>query len=247
MNRIKKLLISVGAVLAIGAVSVTAMAAADLGSASDFGSSAVETGKDYTLTQMLTYAVQDEALAYAEYIKINEALGNPRPFANIVNAEKTHIAALEKLAAAHSITLPENTAGDYVTVPASLTDALNAGVQAEKNNIAMYTQFLSTSLPDDVKTVFTALKNASGQHLAAVERSLSGAPGSPAMNGNGNGNSNRMNGTRGYAMNSANAGTCTGTCDGTGTCTGSGGGTMNRGQMRGQNGTGTCTGSCVLQ
>ena len=134
---------------------------------------------------MLTYAVQDEYLASAEYAAINEALGNPRPFANIVKAEQTHIAALEKLFAANGIALPGNTAGDYVAVPASLTEALNAGVQAEKNNIAMYKQFLSQSLPDDVMTVFTALKNASEQHLASFEKSLAGTAGSQASAGNG--------------------------------------------------------------
>ena len=244
MNKFKKMLISAGVVLAIGAVSVTALAAS-------YGSSAVESGKTYTLTQMLTYALQDENLAYAEYVKINEAFDAARPFANIVRAEKTHIAALERLFSANGIALPENTAGTYVTVPASLTDALKAGVQAEKSNIAMYEKFLSQTLPDDVKAVFTALKNASEQHLAAFERGLSGSAEAPARNGNGNRGNGLMNGSSG-----GNRGNGTmnrqASCDGTDACgatdcTGSGTGSMNRGQGRGQGGAGTCDGTCEHQ
>jgi len=172
---------------------------------------------------MLTYAIQDEELAYAEYAKITDTFGSARPFANILKAEQSHIAALEGLFTANGIALPENTAAGYVTAASSLTDALNAGVQAEQDNIAMYETFLSQPLPDSVKTVFTALKSASEQHLAAFERSLSGGTGNPAGKGYGAGGGM-------YGQ---------GACNGTGT----GAGTMNRGQDR----SGACNGACFYQ
>lgn len=222
MNKSKKLLLTGLAVLAIGTFSATALAAGG-----SYGSTAAQENKTYTLEEMLTYADQDENLAYAEYAKIVDTLGSTRPFANIIRAEQTHIAALEKLFTAYGFTLPENRAADYVTVPASLTDALDAGIQAEKNNIAMYEQFLAQQLPEDVKTAFTALKNASEHHLAAFERSASGSTsGGQARNGNGMfGNSNGKNGMNG-----------SGVCNGTGS-----------GQNRGNSGTGACTGLCVYQ
>jgi hypothetical protein len=226
MKKIKKLLILALVVLAVGSLSVTALAAGE------YGSAAANQNAAYTLTDMLTYAVQDEELAYAEYAKIVETYGNTRPFANIIKAEQSHIAALEKLFAAYGVALPANSAADYVTVPSSLTDALNAGIQAEKNNIAMYEKFLSQNLPDDVKSVFTALKNASEHHLAAFERSLSGTSGNSAQNGYGN---------SGYGMNGTSG------CKGTGSYTGAGSGHMNQGQAKGNGGTGICTGVCVLQ
>lgn len=200
MFKFKKLLITGLAVIAAGALSTTALAAAD------FGSSAAAADTSYTLEDMLTYAIQDETLAYAEYSKILETYGIIRPFSNIIRAEQSHIDAIERLFEAYTIALPDTNAGAYVTVPASVAEALEAGIQAEKNNIAMYEKFLAQALPDDVKTVFTALMNASETHLAAFERALAG--GSGGGNGyGGNGSSGRQNGT-----GSVNAGAGTGVC-----------------------------------
>jgi hypothetical protein len=206
LKKIKKLLIAGLAALALGAVTVTALAAGD------YGSAAVEQGTAYSIPEMLTYALQDETLAYVGYAKINETLGNIRPFANIVKAEKTHIAALERLFAAYGVALPDNTAAGYVTAPADQTAALNAGIQAEKSNVAMYEKFLAQTLPDDVKAVFTALKTASGQHLAAFERRLTGGTGIPS--GNGSGAMNRGAGA-GCGMSrgqNRGSGSCSGLC-----------------------------------
>ena len=216
MSKIKKLVIVGLVILAMSAVSITALAA-------DFGSDAVAGGKTYTLTEMLTYAVQDENLAYAEYAKIIETYGAVRPFSNIINVEKTHIAALEQLFTSNGVTIPENMVSQFVSIPSSLTEALSVGVQAEKNNIAMYESFLAQTLPDDVKTVFTALKSASEHHLAAFERSISSTTGGQYSNGKG------MNGQKGSG------------CTGTGTGTGN----MGAGKGRGQLGT-NYQGSCVL-
>lgn len=168
MKSIKKLVAIVMAVAVTGTLSIT-MFAAD----GDFGSAAVEEDETYTLSEMLTYAIEDEYLAHAEYVSIIDTLGGQRPFTNIVKAEETHIAALEPLFAEYGVGLPANTAEDYVVVPSTWLDAFKAGVQAETSNIAMYEAFLKQELPDDVRSVFTALKNASENHLAAFENGVS--------------------------------------------------------------------------
>lgn len=137
----------------------------------DFGSSAVVTGQTYTLEQMLTYALQDEYMAQAEYTAIIGAYGAGAPFSNILEAEATHIALLTRLFEAYGLQLPENTAAAKVTLPASLEEAYQAGVQAEIANIAMYEAFIAQNdLPDDVLNTFNALKNASQSHLTAFSR-----------------------------------------------------------------------------
>ncbi len=209
-KKLKKLVIVGLVIVAMSALTVTAMAA------SDYGSAAVTSGKTYTLEQMLTYAIQDENLANAEYAKTIEAYGAVRPFTNIVKAEQFHVEALERLFTDNGIAIPPSSASGYVSVPASLTDAQKAGVQAEKNNIAMYETFLAQALPDDIKVVFTALKSASEHHLAAFERSLSGTTGGQSGYGKG------MNGQKGTGNNAS--GLCTGTGTGNmgagrGTCT----------------------------
>lgn len=72
-------------------------------------------GETYTLEQMLTYAMQDEYMAQAEYAAIIAEYGDNTPFANIINAELAHIDLLAPLFATYGLTLPENTATAKVT------------------------------------------------------------------------------------------------------------------------------------
>lgn len=155
-----------------------------------FGSAAVTEDKTYTLPEMLTYAIQDEYLAYEEYGVILESFGTRQPFFSIQRAEAAHISALEPLFEQYGAVLPENNAGAHTVAPESLSAALYAGVLAEEQNIAMYEAFLQQDLPDDVRAVFTALKNASMHHLAVFETTsarLDGdsasEPGQPGMRG----------------------------------------------------------------
>ena len=136
-----------------------------------FGAASVEPGAAYTLTEMLTYAMQDEYLAEAEYIAIQEAFGVDNPYTNIMGAEVTHQASLQPLFEAYSIPIPENTAANHVILPETLQETYAIGVQAEIANIAMYQAFLAQeNLPQDVINTFTALMNASQSHLEAFSR-----------------------------------------------------------------------------
>ena len=148
----------------------TTVATATLALAEATGSAAVTDGQTYTLQQMLTYAIQDEYAARAEYAAIQAAFGEQRPFANIDGAEQTHIDALTTLFGTYGLALPADTAA--IAVPATLTEAYQTGIAAENANIAMYAAFLAqTDVPDDVRAVFVALQKASENHLTAFTRS----------------------------------------------------------------------------
>ncbi len=141
-----------------------------------YGADAVKAGETYTLEQMLTYALQDEYLAEAEYKAVIGAFGALRPFISTLKAESNHIAELTALMKAHGIAVPENSAAQAVTAPATQEEALKAGAAAEEKNIAMYGIFLQQDgVPGDVKAVFTALQKASEKHLAAFTRNMSRA------------------------------------------------------------------------
>ena len=138
-----------------------------------FGAAALSEGKTYTVEEMLTYAIQDEYLAQAEYKVIMEAFGEQRPFANIMKAEGVHVQRLLPLFTAHGVTVPEDTALEHTVKPESLAAAYEAGVTAEVHNIAMYKTFLKQgNLPDDIRAVFEALMRASGNHLRAFEQNV---------------------------------------------------------------------------
>lgn len=125
-----------------------------------------------TLPQMLTYAIQDEYLAQARYDDILQKFGYVRTFAQIKEAEMRHINALLPLFERYQVPLPEDISYVFVTTPETIKDAYAAAVQGEIDNITMYEKFLSYDLPPDMKTVFTQLRNASLNHLAAFERGL---------------------------------------------------------------------------
>lgn len=142
-----------------------------------YGAAAAVADASLTVEDMLTYAIQDEYLARAEYIAIMGKYGAIRPFSNIVKAEETHVAYLRDAFANYGLALPADEASSRVAAPATLLAANQAGVQAEIDNIAMYDRFLADpALKDakyaDLRALFTTLKRASESHLRAFRNQL---------------------------------------------------------------------------
>jgi hypothetical protein len=138
-----------------------------------FGAKGAQQSSDPTLEQMLTYAIQDEYLARAEYRFIINTYGSIRPFSNIIQAEEQHINMLVPLFTTYGFAVPEDNAAEHIVVPKDLKEALETCVQGEIDNIGMYETFSNASLPEDVRDVFERLKNASGNHLQAFRNALS--------------------------------------------------------------------------
>ena len=114
----------------------------------DFGAKGAEGKTALNVEQMLTYAIQDEYLARAEYELIIEEYGSIRPFTNIMAAEERHIEWVTELFDDYGYRLPKDTAHMYVVLPKDLKSSLETGVQAEIDNIAMYESFLQEDLPE---------------------------------------------------------------------------------------------------
>jgi hypothetical protein len=157
----------------VGAICLILTLGAYAYAAEMFGARGAHQMSDPSLEQMLTYAIQDEYLARAEYYFIIDKYGSIRPFSNIVQAEEQHVSMLVPLFTKYGFAVPKDTAKEHIIVPDDLKVALETCVQAEVDNIAMYETFLGKSLPDDVRDVFERLKNASGNHLEAFRNALS--------------------------------------------------------------------------
>ncbi|MCM3411403.1 ferritin family protein [Metabacillus litoralis] len=138
----------------------------------NFGAKGALSAPTLTLPDMLTYALQDEYLAQARYDNILETFGYIRTFARIKEAELRHISALLPLFDLYQMKIPEDISHSYVTTPQSVKAAYSAGVQGEIDNISMYEKFITHNIPNDVKTIFTQLRNASLNHLDAFKRGL---------------------------------------------------------------------------
>ena len=139
---------------------------------SDYGAKGAMSQSDMDLKAMLTYAIEDEYLAKAEYELIMDKYGDMRPFSNIARAEKRHIEWVMELFNTYGYTIPADTAKNHVVLPQNLKNAFETGVQAEIDNIAMYEVFLERELPADVRDVFEQLKRASENHLRAFQNNL---------------------------------------------------------------------------
>lgn len=136
-----------------------------------FGSAAADGSTAYTLEEMLTFAMQDEYMAKAEYEAIQAAFGVNNPYTNIIKAEQAHQDELAILFAEYGIAIPANTAAEKTVIPATLQETYETGIAAEVANIAMYETFLAQSgLPQDVRDTFAALISASQSHLEAFSR-----------------------------------------------------------------------------
>ncbi|WP_404841044.1 ferritin family protein [Bacillus pumilus] len=114
-------------------------------------------------------------MAQARYNNILGNFGYIRTFAQIKEAEMRHINALLPLFERYQVPLPVDISQSFVSTPENIKAAYAAGVQGEIDNISMYERFLSLDIPNDMRTVFSQLRNASLNHLAAFERGLAGA------------------------------------------------------------------------
>lgn len=133
------------------------------------------TDGELNLSRMLAFAIQDEYLARGEYEKVMEKFGKRRPFVNIIKAEERHISWLKPLFNKYGVLIPADRGLEFAKVPATFTEALQTGVDAEVANIAMYERFLKKDLPADVQNVFERLLAASRNHLNSFQRGGNGS------------------------------------------------------------------------
>ncbi len=139
----------------------------------DYGAEGVQEKDQFTLEEMLKYAIQDEYLAKAEYELIMQEFGEQRPFSNIMQAEEYHIEILLPLFKKYNIEIPLDLSDQHVILPDDIKTALETGVNAEIVNIEMYEKFLDKEdLPADVAEVFEELKRGSENHLEAFRNGL---------------------------------------------------------------------------
>jgi bacterioferritin len=126
------------------------------------------------LERVLAEAIDDEYRARATYRAVLEAFGDERPFANIVESEERHIAALEGLYRKRGWSAPADRWAGRVAAPASLREACRAGVEAERQNAALYARLIESARGHaDVVAVLRRLLTASQErHLPAFERAL---------------------------------------------------------------------------
>ncbi|MDP8222974.1 MAG: DUF2202 domain-containing protein [Candidatus Lernaella stagnicola] len=126
---------------------------------------------DQKTQDALAASINDEYKAQALYAKIMEKFGPQRPFANIIQGESRHIEMLKPLFTRYGVEVPADDWASKLEAPGTMLEACKEGVTAEKENVAMYDGFLSFVKENDIREVFTYLRDASqNNHLPAFER-----------------------------------------------------------------------------
>jgi hypothetical protein len=126
-----------------------------------------------TVKEALNEAIKDEYKALSTYEAVISKLGTVRPFSMIKGAEEQHIASLKAIYDKYGLEVPENTWLNKISVPNTLKESCQLGVEAEIANAALYKDELLPAVKEyeDIVIVFTNLMNASEQkHLPAFDR-----------------------------------------------------------------------------
>lgn len=134
----------------------------------------VTTPLDAATTKALTDALNDEYHAHAFYAAVIAKFGQVAPFTNILRSEQTHIDAIKNLMVRYGVTVPADSYTGTIQAPATLREALQAAVDAEIANVAMYDRFTGIA-QSDITSVFQQLRDVSQtRHLPAFQNALNG-------------------------------------------------------------------------
>jgi hypothetical protein len=121
----------------------------------------------------LDEAINDEYKALSTYEAVIAKFGAIRPFSMIKGAEEQHIASLKAVYDKYGLAVPVNTWLGKVSIPSTVKEACQIGVDAEIANAALYKNILlpAVSSYDDITQVFVTLMDASEQkHLPSFEK-----------------------------------------------------------------------------
>jgi hypothetical protein len=173
MNQVTKtLFVMFVFVMSLGFLSNCSPKKAQVKEDTTYGALASFVDEDLKLEKMLIYAIQDEYLARSEYQYVLDTFGDVIPFKDIMMAEVQHIKDVKILLEKYNLPVPEDLSNAHLIKVEDSNQTFEIGVKAEQDNIAMYQDFLTKDLPEDVSTTFELLMKASEQHLLAFEKEL---------------------------------------------------------------------------
>jgi hypothetical protein len=178
-------LLSVIAILAVGAfflsqTGVVSAAALERGGPDGQGGNGqgvAQPGSGYALTPLsaeesaaLQEAILEEYGALNLYQSVIDQFGNVYPFSQIVLSEQQHVSALVRQADKYGVPVPANPGLAVQPTFTSLTQACQAGVNAEIADAALYDTLMSITTHSDLLRVYTNLQSASlNSHLPAFQ------------------------------------------------------------------------------
>ncbi|MHB1569113.1 MAG: ferritin family protein [Solirubrobacteraceae bacterium] len=120
-------------------------------------------------TTALTAVYRAETAALATYQNVVTKLGSVRPFVNVIDSERQHVATVKGLMSAHGVAIPTVASGQASPSTRALACAL--GVRTEQGVIGLYDQYLPQikSYPDLVRAFDNLRAGSANSHLPAFQ------------------------------------------------------------------------------
>lgn len=123
------------------------------------------------LEQALNIALFDERRAAATYRGVVERFGAINPFANIMQSEVRHAAAVSNLMQRYGFVVPPDPFTEAVPAKPTIVENCEVGAVAEQANGDLYAYLLGFVEEPDVRDLFMRLQAvALGNHLPAFEQ-----------------------------------------------------------------------------
>lgn len=115
-------------------------------------------------------AILEEYSALNLYQAVLDQFGKVYPFSQIVKAEQQHVNALLRQADKYGVEAPANPSLTSSVRFAGITEACQAGVDAEQADAALYDELKALTTHNDLISVYTRLQSVSlNAHLPAFE------------------------------------------------------------------------------
>lgn len=134
-----------------------------------WGSGAANQDSNLTVEKMLRYALEDEYIKRTRYELISEKFKIEEPFYSMSKSETCSILKLITLFSKYDVPVPSDKSLEYIKTPKTLLEGYNLSIKGEESNIIMYDKFLQdNNLNEDIKVVFTKLKNISRENIEAL-------------------------------------------------------------------------------
>jgi hypothetical protein len=132
---------------------------------------AAPTKLDAETEAALLAAVADERLVQSYYSAVMDKYGQYPPFSRVINAERHHEAMLLDLCTRYGVQVPTKADATDTAVPGSFRASCGRAAELERLNVQMYDKFLGFVDEPDIRSVMTALRDASAErHLPAFQR-----------------------------------------------------------------------------
>ncbi len=118
-----------------------------------------------TINRILSYALENQMIAKAEYRGMINKYGISKPFIKLLKTQEPYIDMINSLFKSYNLKAPNKNWEQTVRIPENVDIFYADSAIKEKNIVEMYKGFLSEEIPDDIRAAVQKLMELSLNHI----------------------------------------------------------------------------------